>query len=426
MSAFANTDRPLSQSEVKQLTSSISQLMQSEYIFPEQAKKMAQLLTNKTEKGKYNQFKQPKALSEQLTEDLRSINQDLHIRVSFNPERIAEIKASESSSQAQQISESELKSMQRANYGFKEVKLLEGNVGYINLTGFYDPKYAGETAVAAMNFVANVDAIIFDLRENGGGSGGMYQLLASYLFDADPVQINSIYWRAENSHVQTWTLPHVPGKRRPDVDVYILTSSRTFSAAEVFSYGLKHLERATLIGETTGGGAHPGGYSIASDRFMVWLPRGRAINPITKTNWEGKGVFPHIKVPKEEAFNTAYMKALEKLIMKKPDEKLFYQWQLDIISAQNTVIEIPNETLQAYSGLYGEEREISVANGELFYNKKGQNKSKLQALSQNIFMFPGINYVRIKVLKEDDKVVAIQIMYDDGSSYKYNRNTSAP
>ena len=192
------------------------------------------------------------------------------------------------------------------------------------MRGFSDVEYGGETAVAAMNFLSNADAIIIDLRNNGGGSPAMIQLISSYLFDSNPVHLNNFYWRPTDSNSQTWTLPHVSGTRSPDTPLYILTSSGTFSAAEEFSYNLKNLERATLIGETTGGGAHPGGSLIATERFMVWVPTGRAINPITNTNWEGSGVIPHIKTSAREALDKAYTIALEQLISQKPRRKITF------------------------------------------------------------------------------------------------------
>ena len=286
-------------------------------------------------------------------------------------------------------------------------------------SGFHDPKLAGETAVAAMNFLANTDAIIFDLRENRGGAGEMYQLLASYLYDSDVVQLNDIYWPRDNSHYQTWTLPHVPGKRRPDVDVYILTSQSTGSAAEVFSYSLKHLQRATLIGAKTAGAANPGGRSIVSDRFMLWLSTGEATNPITKTNFEGKGVIPHIATATEDTFRVAYSTALEKLKTKHPEDALIYQWNLDSINTQNSEFEIPSDILQTYAGSYGEERMLSFAKGEIFYQKKGNKKYKLVALSEDLFALPEVSYFRIKLVKEKNKVVAMLGIYDDGSSIKY-------
>jgi C-terminal processing protease CtpA/Prc len=142
----------------------------------------------------------------------------------------------------------------------------------------------------------------------------MLQLLCSYLFGGESVHLNDLYWREGDRTQQFWTLPWVPGTRYgKDKPVYVLTSSRTFSAAEEFTYNLKNLKRATIVGETTGGGAHPGGVRRITDHFGIWLPNGRAINPITKTNWEGVGIEPHIKVPAEQALAAAHLDALQKI-----------------------------------------------------------------------------------------------------------------
>ena len=123
---------------------------------------------------------------------------------------------------------------ERSNYGFREIKILAGNIGYLDLRGFMAAELAGETAVAAMGFLAHADAVIVDLRHNGGGSPSMIQLLSSYFFGRR-THLNSFFWRGKEQIDQTWTLPHVPGTVRPDVPLYVLTSARTFSAAVVNS-----------------------------------------------------------------------------------------------------------------------------------------------------------------------------------------------
>jgi C-terminal processing protease CtpA/Prc len=180
----------------------------------------------------------------------------------------------------------------------------------------------GDTVAATMNFVANTDYLIFDLRDNGGGDPAMVRLICSYLFGDKSVHLNDLYMRKENKTEEYWTIPNVPGKKFLDKDVYVLTSNRTFSGAEEFSYNLKNLKRATIIGETTGGGAHPGDFERLTDHFGAFVPVGRAINPITKTNWEGTGVEPDIKVPRDQALKTAYLNALNKAYEKAKDENL--------------------------------------------------------------------------------------------------------
>ncbi|MDP8979977.1 MAG: S41 family peptidase [Acidobacteriota bacterium] len=204
--------------------------------------------------------------------------------------------------------------MARNNFGFEKVERLQGNIGYLDLRGFMEAQWGSETAVAAMNFLANTDALIIDLRQNGGGDPAMVALITSYLFSpGEEVHLNDLYWRPSNETHQWWTLPYVPGRRYANKPVYVLTSNRTFSAAEEFTYNLKNLKRATIIGETTGGGAHPGGMERLSEHFMAFLPSGRAINPISKTNWEGTGVTPDVAVPAADALTTATAAALRKI-----------------------------------------------------------------------------------------------------------------
>ncbi len=303
--------QPLTPAEKKEVIDSFSSLLRRNYIFPDTAEKMSRLVAGKLSKGEYDAITDPVQFARQLNTDLQSVSKDKHLRAGYNPQVVKELR-SRASNDNDELPPRLLEQMRKSNYGFMEVKLLPGNIGYMDLRGFVHTRFGGETAIAAMNFLSHADALIIDLRQNGGGSPSMIQLITSYLYGPDPVHLNNFYFRPANAYSQTWTLPYVPGKRRPDIPVYVLTSNRTFSAAEEFTYNLKNLKRATIIGETTGGGAHPGGTMPATDRFTLWVPTGRAINPITNTNWEGTGVEPDIKVKAAEALETAQKKAAEK------------------------------------------------------------------------------------------------------------------
>jgi C-terminal processing protease CtpA/Prc len=195
---------------------------------------------------------------------------------------------------------------------------MPGNIGYVKFNMFTPGQAAQETAAAAMNFVANADALIFDLRENGGGSPEMIAFLSGYLFDRK-VHLNSFYNR-ETDETEEWhSREDVPGRRFGETKpVYVLTSGRTFSGAEEFTYNLKNLKRATIVGETTGGGAHPVNARDIAGRFTLMVPFARAINPITKTNWEGTGVEPDTKVPAADALDAALESARNRVIRAKP------------------------------------------------------------------------------------------------------------
>ena len=275
-------------------------------MFPDTAKKMGQELRKKLARNEYTATNGDQ-FAFQLTQQLQAVSHDKHLRVMFSPSRLPDSRPDAPSAEE---AANMRKSLERMNCGFEKVEHLPENIGYLKFNMFGNPADCGPTAVAAMNLLANVDAIIFDLRENGGGDPAMVAFLSTYLFDS-PVHLNDIWTRETNSTQQFWTQVSVPGKRLPAVPAFVLTSNRTFSGAEDFSYNLKNLKRATLIGETTGGGAHPTRGERIDDRFTIFVPFARSISPITQTNWEGTGVEPDVKVAAAEALTTAQKLASE-------------------------------------------------------------------------------------------------------------------
>jgi hypothetical protein len=278
------------------------------YVFPEVAKKMGMAVRARAKHGEYDSVTDGNAFAKLLTSHFQDVSHDKHLLVSFSPTQLPEDSATPSPEAMARYREA----MRDSNCAFEKVEHLSGNVGYVKFNGFADPEVCGATAVAAMNFLADVDALIFDLRQNGGGDPKMIALLCSYLF-ATPTHLNDLWTRKGDETLQFWTLPYVPGKRLPSIPVYVLTSHRTFSGAEEFSNNLKVLKRATIVGEVTGGGAHPVAGHRIDDRFTIGVPFARAINPVTKTNWEGVGVEPDVKVPAADALTTAQTLALKEI-----------------------------------------------------------------------------------------------------------------
>lgn len=269
------------------------------YVFPETAKKMEEAVRARQKRGEYDSVTDGDAFAGMLTEHFQEVSHDKHLRVNFSPVRMPDAPAEGPDAATQHR-----KQMERLNCGFQKVEILSGNIGYLKFNMFADPEVCGPTAIASMNFLANVDAIIIDLRENGGGDPKMIALVSTYLF-SKPTHLNDIWERKSGTTQQYWTLPYVPGKRLDDKPAYVLTSKRTFSGAEEFCYNLRNLKRATIVGETTGGGAHPVSGQRIDDHFMIGVPFARAVNPISKTNWEGTGVEPDVKVAASEALSTA-------------------------------------------------------------------------------------------------------------------------
>jgi len=280
------------------------------YVSPELAKQTEVAIRARQQKGEFDSATSGSAFAAMLTADLRDVSHDKHLGVNFSPVPLPE--QPPSATPSPEALASMRRRMERENCGFEKVEILPGNIGYVRFDMFAPPDICGPTAIAAMNFIGNVDAVIFDLRGNGGGDPKMIALLCTFLF-AEPTHLNDAWERKSGETQQYWTLSYVPGKRLDTQPVYVLTSRQTFSGAEEFSYDLQNLKRATIVGETTGGGAHMVRGERIDAHFMIGVPFANAINPISKTNWEGTGVVPDVKVPADDALSTAEKLAAEKL-----------------------------------------------------------------------------------------------------------------
>lgn len=312
----------ISSTTLKEVIHSLSDKLRAYYIFPEIAEQICERIKRYNAEGQYRDITEGDFLAYALTTHMQEVNQDKHLWVRWHAEPLPN---HDGSLLKNKVRIEELKQKAKLeNYGMHRVERLPGNIGLIDIRYFYRPSWgSGETITAAMNLLANMSAIIIDLRSCLGGNPSSVVLVSSYFFGEEPVHLNTLYWRENDQTEQYWTLPYIPGSRIIEQPVYILTSEKTFSAGEEFSYNLQALERATIIGEATGGGAHPGSSYRLHPHFEAFIPNGRAINPITKDNWEGVGVQPDIPVPTDKAFETAYRHSLRSVMdqIKQPKTK---------------------------------------------------------------------------------------------------------
>jgi hypothetical protein len=297
----------LTEAERDQVINDAAKLLAEFYVFPDMGQKMAAALKMQQKRRDYREITNAVILATRLTDDLRAISHDKHVSVHFSWD-VVPPDAIDKPNQNRDTDTRLRKRLEASNCSFEKAEHLPPNIGYLKFNGFADIDICAGTAIAAMNFLADSDALIIDLRDNHGGRSDMETLIASYLF-AVSTHLNDAYDRGENSTIQFWTAPFVSGKKFIDKPVFLLTSRQTFSAAEDFSYALKNLKRATLIGENTGGGAHPISPRRIDDHFSVIVPIGRSISPITKTDWEGTGVEPDVKVAAADALDEALKRA---------------------------------------------------------------------------------------------------------------------
>lgn len=287
----------------KMIVENLSSKISESYVFPEKARLIAKRLREKESSGAYIHIDNYKKLALALTHDLVLTSNDLHLKVRFEVDSQASKRwGEEKTPVGEKLITDQIKSQ---NYGIEKVSILPGNIGYFDLRRFTILRFSMDEIGAAMSSFAHTKALIIDLRKNSGGDPNMVAFISSYLFDK-PTHLNDMYWRKGNRTDEFWTGPSVPGEKFGEhKKVYILVSKETFSAAEEFTYNLKQLKRATIIGEKTAGGAHPGGWQAIHPRLSAFIPVGRAVNPISKSNWEGSGVTPDIEKPATEALMLA-------------------------------------------------------------------------------------------------------------------------
>lgn len=284
------------EAEQSRVMDGVMKLLNQFYVFPEVAEKVSAKLRTERKRGAYRNITDAETFAIRLSDDLVALSGDRHIAVDF----FAEAEPDDAPSRPHP----DPRLLAARNCGLEKADHYPPNIGYLRINSFDDPEYCAATAIAAMNFLADSDALIVDLRGNHGGAPQMAALISSFLFD-ERTHLDDIYDRGRNTTEQLWTSPHLPGKKLTGKPIFVLTSARTFSAGEQLSYDLKVLKRATLIGETTGGGAHLVAPHRIDDHFFMRVSFGRFINPITKTNWERVGVEPDVKTSAAEALDVA-------------------------------------------------------------------------------------------------------------------------
>lgn len=289
------------------------------YVFPDKARAMDEALDASLARGDFTAITDGDAFAKALTDLLQRTSHDGHLMVRYFPQAMP-AGHGDRADQAREAA-AERTQERRFNFGLSTVQRLKGNIGYIDLHEFGRPQGAAPRIAAAMNLLAGTDALIVDLRHCGGGDPNTVMAFASYLYDK-PTHLNDIYWRDENRTERRWTRAKVPGTRYGEArKVYLLTSPDTFSGCEDFAYALKNNHRATVIGQTTGGGAHAGSPHRLTAHFMMFVPSGRPINPVTHADWEGTGVAPDVQVSADKAMDVAQLAALKALVANEHDPR---------------------------------------------------------------------------------------------------------
>jgi hypothetical protein len=399
----------------------IAKVIEEEYYDAQRAEEISTKLTSALGFGEFSKLSEAGALADELTRRLRQ--EDRHFNVRFNPQQKTGSQPGHDGHDEDRQSD-QRRAMSRAHYGFERVEILPGNIGYIDLRMFAPIEAGEKTATAALNFLANTDAVIIDLRNNGGGSPSMVQFLISHFLNLqDPVIINTFVSRTREHPRQMWSLPSHPAGYRPDTPLFVLTSAGTGSAAEGFSYHLRAMERATLIGETTYGAGNPGDTFFLESGFSVFVSTGSARNPITKTNWEGTGVQPHIKIPADGALDESLSMLYQELeeATQDPLQSLALNWAGEMLAARRNPVSPETTELGRYAGDYGI-RKTFIEEDRLMYQREGSEPYALVALGNHRFTFHNDNGYRIVFeMDNDGHSKQMNLLVSDGSEIPNQR-----
>ena len=421
---------PLNDRFIDSTVNKLGKIVLDFYVIKEKGVAAKQMLLDNLKNKKYYSLNGGD-LANKLIEDLQAVLNDKHFMIKFYPKGDAApdyIAQEKSKNEEYKPSESSLKRSRMDNYGFKEVSILAGNIGYLKLDGFYDIRNteAAEAAIAAMRFLSHTNGVIIDVSDNTGGDPAMLQLLLSYFFKIDPVtHYNTFHFRdGKDNYTEEYTLPYVPGKRLVNTPLYVITSQKTFSAGEALAYSLKNLNRATIIGETTGGGAHGADFKLINDYFDMSIPMARAINPITKTNWEGIGVKPNIEITVAKAKDYAHAELI-KLAMKQETDPMMlgkYKWKLETLEASIDGFSYDKIQLHKYVGNFDGDRKIFIENGKLKY-QRGQGKiATLTPLNKTSFISDTFTDTRIEFDFDGDTLMGLKLYIEAGQFNLVKKN----
>jgi len=411
--------KPVTAEDKQRAVTELAKLLRNRYAVAGTAEDAAAAIERKLADGGYSGLTDARAFSEAVKADLRAVTKDKHLDFGVPepapaaPGKAADPEAERAAWRAR---------ARQGNWGLPRAEVLPGNVGLLEVRRFQPPDLSVETITAAIGFLANVDAVIVDVRGCRGGSAHVMPYFAGY-FLARPTSLFDMEFRGDHFTERFWTLPWLPGRRLADVPMYILTSAYTFSGAEGFAYRFQVLKRATVVGETTGGGANAGGVLDVPPFFRVYMPMGRPVDQTTRTNWEGTGVVPDVRTTAPEALYVAHVDALKLLRSKAASdaERARLDLALERAEGRHHPPRLAPAELERLAGDYGGVR-VRMEGGLLRLEREPGKPYLLQPLTGTVFLAEIENPVRVEFLAGPDGRCAMLVFTDeDGKREEFAR-----
>ena len=390
----------------KAVVAEIRKIIAERYVLPERRPALDSILAKGLASGRYN-VSDSATLAERINSDLETAGHDRHLNFSFDPQRAAVIGAARSEAELDPSAYEQ--QVRAANHGVTELKLLPGNIRYMAYDGFM---WIGPESAAAldnaMRFLAGGDAVIIDIRRNGGGSPEAVQYLVSHFMPADR-PLMSFYMNGKAAADRTATLAQLPAGRMIGKPLYVLTSPGSASAAEEFAGHVAGHKLGELVGETTAGAGFRNDLVAVPGGFVLSVSVGRAVLASTGKDWEGIGIPPSVRTEVPRALDAAQVLALRRLALAAPAKD---RPRLEAIAAAITArmeARAPALPLASYAGRYGE-RSVTTEDGRLYYQRGSRPRTALIPLGGNRFASEADPALQLDFAAAGDRATAVEIV----------------
>lgn len=376
--ARAEALAPLNGGQRAAAVATIIQTVETRYVFPDRVPAIRDRLNEGLSRGRYDTA-DPGVFAERVTADLREASGDGHMYLNHAPaEYAAAAGADVETEDNPAVQAIWAAAARRSNHGLGEMRILPGNVRYLRISQFHwVADRTGQAFDDAMRFLREGDALIIDLRGNGGGDHAAVRYLLSHFMEPD--QLDITFLEAGKDPVQSRTLDNLPAGRVRGKPLYVLINRQVGSAAEAFAYDVQQFRLGTLVGATTVGAANNNTFFPIAPGFMLSVSYGRPVHPVSGTNWEGVGVSPDVAVDPETALETATAQALETLLARAgadPVDRAGWEWAATAVGARLHPPTIAPDRLQALAGTYGG-RVILFEDGGLVWRRANGQKARL-------------------------------------------------
>ncbi|HVQ10046.1 MAG TPA: S41 family peptidase [Allosphingosinicella sp.] len=370
----------------------VRRIIAERYVLPERRPALDAILARGLASGRYG-VADPGQLAERINADLDNAGHDRHLNFRYDPQAAAGLAARTAQGEPDQSAYE--RQARAANHGISELRVLPGNVRYMAYDGFMwiGPESAGALETA-MRFLAGGDAVIIDLRRNGGGSPEAVQYLVSHFLPGGRPLV-TFHMNGQASPDSLSTLAELPAGRMVGKPLYVLTSGGTASAAEEFTGHVGGYRIGELVGETTAGAGFRNDLVPIPGGFVLSVSVGRAVLASTGRDWEAVGLAPTMPTEVAGALDVAHALALRRLAAAAaPQDRARLAAIADGVAARGER-RSPALPLAAYAGRYGE-RVVSVEDGRLYSRRGARLRVALIPLGGNVFVIDNDPALRVE------------------------------